>query len=639
MNWTHIEPKIDELNERIISSMNKIQQLALQNSKLPAISMSFTSAKELLETSPYNIVVCGEVKKGKSSLINAIIGQEILPVNSEIATSQVFRISNSTRESFELFFTDGTSLQIKKDELARYGSQVDANLKGEPVFQNRTLSYIQVNVTIPFLPKGVSLVDTPGLGALYKSHEWITQNYLSNASAVLFVLDPERPIDAQEKRFILRALDVTEDILFVMTKIDLYNPEAWNSIIQRDEAALADIYASKGLPVPEIKPVSSLGLMKASTSKIDALRTINLKNSKFPELKDELLKIMYRGVGVLRTSLAINEVSNHINRTQSLIDDMLRVCVVDNEKEERLINERKNKQRAMLQDDWGSQSIQRQNAISQIGEVCRQVNNDVHNIVSTSGIIYKEYEAKINALRNVEEAKKLGETMGQEVVNDVSSQWKSLAQQAESKVAIILGSVNTRIGSIGFNSVGDQSASLAVNELTIMETISCWRGATLFGGVTTALAYAVGAFAVPVIGPIIGIAVSLVSWLIGHTKTKSDEMNRIKQDFIQKLIKLMNELSVQLLHAKEGQQRSLVDQFSYELSNNANNAIQNIFEQRSRQLEREIADIERQARADMETRRRDAETWNAIKHDWDSVTSELQEEISLRKEIMNLLNK
>lgn len=92
---------IADLQHREVATMDKMEQLASENSKLPIVPMSFTSAKKLVADSPYDVVVCGEVKKGKSSLLNAIIGQEILPVNSEITTSQVFRISNSTQESFE----------------------------------------------------------------------------------------------------------------------------------------------------------------------------------------------------------------------------------------------------------------------------------------------------------------------------------------------------------------------------------------------------------------------------------------------------------------------------------------------------------------------------------------------------------
>lgn len=636
MTWNDLEPKVEDLQNREIATMNKIEQLVSKNDMLPSIPVSFISAKKLLEDTEYNVVVCGEVKKGKSSLLNAIIGQEILPVNNEIATSQVFRISNSERESFELVFTDGSRQEITKSAILRYGSQVDANLHGEPIFHNRTLSYIQVNVPIAFLPDKVSLVDTPGLGALYKSHEWITQNYIRNANAILFVIDPERPIEEKEKAFIERALDVTEDIIFVMTKIDLYTPEACSMIMQRNESILAEIYASRGIVMPQIMQVSSFGLMKASTGKVKALNAINLKNSKFPEVKDELIKMMFRGVGILRTGLVLNEASNYVNKAQNIIDDMLKVCVVDNEQEQRVINERKRSQQERLQSDWGQQSRLRQAIIAQIGSICGRIQEDARRLVSTSGPIYQEYHAKIKALKNLDEAAKLGKTMGQEVINDVSSQWHSVAQQAENQVAIVLSNANTRIGNIGYGNVGGTTGKLEVQELSALETINCWRGAAVFGSVSTALAAAVGAFAVPVIGPIIGVAVGLVSWLFGKSKTQANEMERNKQNFQQKLSELMSDLSVKLLHSNEGS-RSIVGQFAYDLDKNAKEAIQSIFERRICQLEREIDDIERQARADIEERRRASALWNRAKQDWDYITRELQEEFSMRKEIMETL--
>lgn len=135
---------------------------------------------------------------------------------------------------------------ITYEQLGRYGSQVDAILQGEPIFKDRTLDYIQVNIPVAFLPKGVNLVDTPGLGALYKRHEYITQNYVKKASAVIFVMDPSAPLVDQEKVFISKVLEITPNILFVMTKIDMYNEEVYRNVIERNEEILALIYAEKG---------------------------------------------------------------------------------------------------------------------------------------------------------------------------------------------------------------------------------------------------------------------------------------------------------------------------------------------------------------------------------------------------------
>ena len=95
MNWTTIEPKVNDLKQGILSIMEKIETLTNNNSAhLPKLNDSFFNVKDAVLNPSYDVVVCGEVKKGKSSLLNAIVGKQILPVANEIATSQVFRIAH-----------------------------------------------------------------------------------------------------------------------------------------------------------------------------------------------------------------------------------------------------------------------------------------------------------------------------------------------------------------------------------------------------------------------------------------------------------------------------------------------------------------------------------------------------------------
>ena len=106
MNQNELNQKITSLQTGLSNVMNNIESLSDEEKQIPKTDMDFDIAKEILKDKEYNVVVCGEVKKGKSSLINAIIGQNLLPVDSDIATSQVFRISNSQTESYKLVFTD-----------------------------------------------------------------------------------------------------------------------------------------------------------------------------------------------------------------------------------------------------------------------------------------------------------------------------------------------------------------------------------------------------------------------------------------------------------------------------------------------------------------------------------------------------
>ena len=162
MNQNELNQKISILQSGLSNALRKIENLANEEKQIPKTDMDFDIAKEILNDKEYNVVVCGEVKKGKSSLINAIIGQNLLPVDSDIATSQVFRISNSQTESYKLVFTDKTEKVISREELSKYGSQVDANINGTQELGGKSISYIQVSLPVGFLPEGVNIVDTPG---------------------------------------------------------------------------------------------------------------------------------------------------------------------------------------------------------------------------------------------------------------------------------------------------------------------------------------------------------------------------------------------------------------------------------------------------------------------------------------------
>lgn len=517
------------------------------------------------------MVVCGEVKKGKSSLLNAIVGQEILPVNNEIATSQVFRLTNSSTESFYLVFTNGTRKQISRDELSRYGSQVDANLQGEPIFQDHTLSYIQVNIPIAFLPEGVRLVDTPGLGALYKSHEWITQNYVSKASAVIFVTDPERPLVEKEKEFILKVLDITPHILHVMTKIDMHSEELYTNIIERNREHLALIYAEKQLEAPQIFPVSSTALMKVSTGKVKALQASNLRNSRFPQLKEQLMYIIYKAVGLQQTGLALREAADHTMKCKSVIEDILKMTTAENAQEQQRINAQKAEKQNQLNAEWGAQSDYRRKAQQEIHDVCTSLTSRVQQIVSTTGNVYKYYEKRITSLSNMNEAEELAKTLPREVVNDISSQWDTIAKDAEGKVSAILNGVRAEMNRVSYNNVSDTYSSIDIKELSTNEQLSAWRSAAFVDGFGVNLAIGLGLIAVPVVG-----AIAIGAWLFGKKQSDDNLLEKNKNEFKKKLVELLNELSAKLLHVQGHCNRSIVSNYAIELKESADKAIQNI---------------------------------------------------------------
>lgn len=637
MNWKQIEPNVDKLKNGILSAMDKIEELSSESDKLPPISGTFTAAREMMENPSFDVVVCGEVKKGKSSLLNAIVGENILPVNVEIATSQVFRIVNSSTENYYLVFTDGTKKSISREELSKYGSQVDAELHGEPIFQNHTLAYIEVNMPVQFLPQGVNLVDTPGLGAMYKSHEWITQNYVQKASAVVFVMDPERPLVEKENEFILKMLDITPHILFVMTKIDMYSSDVIENIIARDEELLALVYAEKELEASKIYPVSSALLTRVSTGQIEKLKESNLRNSCFPQLKEQLLYTIYKTVGLQQTGMALREVADHTVKSKTIIEDILKVTIANNAEEQQRIETQKAERQNQLNAQWGTQSDLRKSAQKEIYDICNSVSSRVQQIVSTSGSIYKEYLNQIESLSSMDEVEALARRLPQDVVNEVSSHWNSIAQDTEMRVTAVLSQVNAEMVNVGYSGFNRDTSVLALSELNMNEKMAAWRGAAFVGGVGSSLALSFGAFAIPVVGPIVAGVIAGLSWLVGRTQAQETQLQRNKQTFRNKLIELLNDLSSRLLHVQGEANRSVVGAFSSDLREAADNAIANIFASQKEQLQKEMDDIVAQARLDANQRQAEINKWTAIRNNWSYLVDEIKQLVNCRNEIASAL--
>lgn len=147
------------LKNEILKLMKDMKsfQAKYPKAKLPKPSDDFVLAEDLLAKGDFNLAVCGKVKNGKSSLINALIGRRILPECNDVATSRVFKISNAETDSFFIIYSNGDKKEITLHELAQYGSQAEIDTTGE-TSSDKLIAYIQVNTPIDFLPEGVSIV-------------------------------------------------------------------------------------------------------------------------------------------------------------------------------------------------------------------------------------------------------------------------------------------------------------------------------------------------------------------------------------------------------------------------------------------------------------------------------------------------
>ena len=173
----------------------------------------------------YRIVVMGEIKKGKSSFINALLGvRDLVPVSSNVATSTIYKICYGKKVAYKVFFSKESQkpcIVIDKSELPQYGTE-DGNPANE-----KQVDFIQVFVPSDFLKGGLVIIDTPGLGGLFKQHKRITYEYVPKADAVFMVSDSvESPIGKAELELLDDLKKVTDQIFFVQTKSMAVDAEA-----------------------------------------------------------------------------------------------------------------------------------------------------------------------------------------------------------------------------------------------------------------------------------------------------------------------------------------------------------------------------------------------------------------------------
>ena len=176
-------------------------------------------AQQHLAEEKIYVVICGEFKQGKSSLINAFIDEtNLFPVAVKITTNLVSTIAYAEQEKITVILGDigkGQAKQINRAEIPEYVTEQQN--KGN----NKKAKMLIIESPNPYLKDGLVLVDTPGTGSLNTEHTALTYSFIPNADAILFVSDIQAPLKVEDLNFIKESiLPHCQNIIFVVTKID-----------------------------------------------------------------------------------------------------------------------------------------------------------------------------------------------------------------------------------------------------------------------------------------------------------------------------------------------------------------------------------------------------------------------------------
>ena len=312
------------------------------------------------------VVVVGEVKRGKSSLVNALIAQpDLLPVDVLTCTSAPIRVAVSHDGPVvpQVTLVRGTEREmILATELARWvtvdgvGSLQGNTNAGMNEAQDPPSS-AEISVRYPEMD-GITVVDTPGVGGLDKRAVTAALQEARHAGVLLMVCDASTPITAPEMDILRQAHDSVGGVIVAVTKTDK-NTRRWRAIVEDNKRLIS---SHMGIDVPVVG-VSSLRALDAARC-IDPARRAELeRRSGIAQLRSQL-RAQLRQPAAMGQRVALQSITTTLTGIAKTVRDDIRLLAESSTAVEQLEAEKTTLERLREESSEFEQRFQRDLAVA-----------------------------------------------------------------------------------------------------------------------------------------------------------------------------------------------------------------------------------------------------------------------------------
>jgi small GTP-binding protein len=237
----------------VLSSVETVVRIAEQRRENAAVEEIRETAAKLSENRFY-LAVLGQFKRGKTTLINSLLGVEVLPVAVAPLTSIITILSYGERPEATVHFLSGEAQGIQLPALDQYVTERHnpENVKG--------VKHVDVHYPSRYLKDGILLVDTPGVGSTYQHNTEVTHSFLARVDAAIFLVSVDPPLTQAEAEFLRRAKEEVHHFFFLLNKIDLMTEAEMQESLAFTRA---QIEQQAGLNGIEIFPLSARTALEA----------------------------------------------------------------------------------------------------------------------------------------------------------------------------------------------------------------------------------------------------------------------------------------------------------------------------------------------------------------------------------------
>lgn len=469
------------------------------------------------------VLFCGEFKRGKSSLVNAIIGTELCPTDIGIATSVVTTIKYGAVKKAVRYY--GNLLEnadsLKSEEIE--WEDIDKYTMGDVLEIDNTI-LVELSYPSPFLKNGITIIDTPGIGGLDPRHAILTHMALSKADVIVFVTDAGEPLTQSELEFYeSKVLSCGKRNVVLVNKSDILTADTLATHVSNTKLQLAKLGGPEVIPVSakcwELYSKLEENDFLLSSNKDAVLAGITsevetFKKTQYKKYRDMLIAEIDDVYSAI--SLEIQQLKKDSNDKIKVVEDLQR-------------------QQAALSKFRGDLNNPTSQIRLQINSIFEDARNEVQNLISHDGTLLTstEFDALLESERGLENE-------GKWFVAQINDRLQKLSRKVDSRIESAFEEISESIEK-EITNVMDAETFLVSNELKSCSVINSQLAFSLAGKVMTGtliggLATAAVELLIPGVGLIAGIATAAaLIWKQVSRETQQQKRISLKQQVLPKI--------------------------------------------------------------------------------------------------------
>lgn len=262
---------------RLVTLLDAMERMATEFDAAE-VARELSALRQQALTHRFHLLVVGQFKRGKSSVINALLGAPLLPTGVLPLTSVPTRIVYGPSPTVHVHRADGTSLQVPLSELAEWVTETHnpGNRKG--------VVRVEVEYPAPLLRDGLTIIDTPGIGSTVEENTAAAMAALPEADAAWAVLGADPPLTEAEVEYLKTVALHAARVWFLQNKADLLSEEELREVLAFHRKVLATALGQE----VDIRPVSARLALRARREG----NPTAWENSGFAALERELLRFL-----------------------------------------------------------------------------------------------------------------------------------------------------------------------------------------------------------------------------------------------------------------------------------------------------------------------------------------------------------